>query len=344
MSSMVLLAGLQSPLSKLPIARIALFIVGVGLFITARLLNEPEEEALHGRLSAWWVRLDDLSQGMLAAESNFIKTVSRAMSTMLDDWFGHALVSLRAITVSVSLSYLGAAFVWVIVAVRITPRAIRVLGNDLWILFSLYVAILITLVGVGCFGLLKARKRQKMAAMVVIGITISMAILLSFLADTPSAQIHGLEQFSVAFTISVATDLVLVVVIRMLLRKAASSKVGIALFLDFTAFISTLWPVLIALRVEDPERFGDHVQIMLLYMNASDVLLLSVLFVAGGILVLNHMAWPAVKRPLYALQRMEISEHKKLLHWLGIVALIGSIVIGRTSITIWDFVKGLVKL
>ena len=64
---------------------------------------------------------------------------------------------------------------------------------------------------------------------------------------------------------------------------------------------------------------------------------------AGGILVLNHMAWPAVKRPLYALQQMEISEYKKLLHWLGIVGMVGSFVIGRTSVTIWDFVKSIVK-
>jgi hypothetical protein len=56
---MTLLGGPQFSSSGLLVARIALFIVGAGLFAIGLLLDEAEERVLLERLAAWWVRLDD---------------------------------------------------------------------------------------------------------------------------------------------------------------------------------------------------------------------------------------------------------------------------------------------
>ncbi len=141
------------------------------------------------------------------------------------------------------------------------------------------------------------------------------------------SSLRELLIFSLIFLTSFSSDVLFVTGTRLLLRHLRSTehlyRIAASLILNVVAacLLVTI-PVGIGLQLLKIQwfHFAAIYVFAAVLLNTADVVVCSIFFVILTVLLLHRATWPALERPLYAVQRLGIVGRRKLLISVGSAA------------------------
>jgi len=203
--------------------RILLCTIGVALLFLSSFVYEDGEKNIQSRLEDYWIKIDEQRIRSLATEKHILARLGALATRVLDGLLGKELVSLRALITSTAISWSSFLLVFPLV-LSITKtffhRPLPITYNPFAFILNALWAILLILL---------ARKHTWVAIPLWIAPIIYMVSRAELMHVFPPETVIGI---SIGFALSVAADLLISVVARLLFRKVAA--------LD-NLFISTVW-------------------------------------------------------------------------------------------------------
>jgi hypothetical protein len=295
--------------------RIGLCLIGLALFAAGALLYEDEEMVLQNRLEIWWVALDDMHRKAAAAEGIVLQRIFGATAKMLGAVFGVRFLSIKFALASLATSmlmFLALGFVAITFRHQPAPPGVNYAYSA-----SVYIFIVV---------LLFALSRSGILGLIVA--LVPVCLLGWFMISQGQAgNFFGLG-FGTAG--SILTDALILAAIRRFLRNPPKR------FLVPNLLVGSISLGLLSIMVPQEAlyvlRFYSLIKVnvlvafvaFLLLFNVSDFLFFFSVFVLACLVALHHLAWPTVKRSLYAVQRTSVFSYRKSLCATGIaVFLVG---------------------
>jgi hypothetical protein len=323
---------------------IASGVAGVFCLLTACLAYPGEEGQMQSVLEDLWTKIDDRQKGVLGAHTAFMQQVARAASRGFDQVFGHKLLSLRCLGVSVAYSIASfGLFAFLDNAENLLSGRMPI--RESWSLFgsglleggglaALYMFL-------GSIPLIFKRFRFTKTWLLLILMTVP--LLWEAGSDDPSWALKkmtidflslGLPAVAGAF----ACDLFFIAVTRKLLRWAGemkqSYKIAAVILLNIllgaglvvAPFLGSMGylagDMLSFIAITTPQ---DRIAAAVLFVAGSNTLdfMASCVFVALALALLIHRAlWPLLNRSVFRLQEIGTRGRRALLVSLG-AALLG---------------------
>jgi hypothetical protein len=325
--------------------RLLLCVAGTILLGLVLLVYENDEKTIQSRLEDYWIKLDDRRLKSVATERVLVARLSSFASRILDNFLGHRLISRRAIIVSVLVS-LSTIFLF----------------SNLVALIRLHTGVITTtfwIADIGLLGLVLALgllvRRQVLYASILLAGFFGFCCYRFFIGD--SFRNYGyafLVGSGLGVILSVLTDILLLLLIRLFLRRSSMLLSGFNGFLicAFSLMLAiAVWlgpPMLIKFHNPTFEAKGPLQTVELaadavfLTFNASDFLFLLGLFMAVALLLLHHSLWPVLLRVLYPLQRANLFSHKKEMASAALAMIYAGLPFGKTWMTpTFDLIKKL---
>lgn len=289
------------------------------LLMCVLLLDEADEKTLQEQLINWWIRIDDASQRSISRGTAFllgvVETTLRAFSLL----FGERLLGPKAAAASICYSQVG-------LLVGLIAMSSPGKWSDVDMVGGLLIPAFAILGSLGPY-IKSMRSKLVWLTSAIVAATLHQPITAYIEDSTNALNIWGgpLKWAIVwALLAAVASDFLFIAVTRAILRQARSSKsfifIAALLIGNATIGISLAFiPIWYALNTEWDYFPAGLALGFLGCSNIVDALAgLAALLFAIAILA-QRAFWPALARPLYAIQRNQVfMEHKKLVFFAGV--------------------------
>lgn len=340
---------------------LSLAIAGAFCLLTACLAYPGEEGQMQSALEDLWAKIDDRQKDVLSAHTAFMQQVAKAASRGFDRVFGHELISIRCLGVSISYSIASVSLVgfgsncW---ATHMDGLPLRksweLNGSDLLASGCLTALYLFT----GSIPLIFKNFRFMKTWLFLI--VASVPFLWEAINDQPSWTLQRvLTDFAsfgvVAMVGCFGCDLLFIAATRRSLRWAGEMRqtykitavillnlllgVGLMVAPFFEAFFYTVGNVFSSPTIEDKTA---EVVMAVSASNAIDFLAASVFVVLAAVLLIHRALWPLLNRSIFRLQQIGGNGRRAILVSLGLMLLgAGS----RANVVEWaqkatEFLKG----
>ncbi len=293
--------------------RVLLFLVGLCILMYTFLVYEDQEQQLQSRIENLWVKLYDRSSLALLREQTVISRLAAVSSSLLDAVFGPALICARSILVSITFSV---ALAMTFMSALHWSRHPASWKTDAQIMMYTW-----TFAGLALYFMPASRV---LGALLTFALTAWAGVLVLLSLTTHVRGFQGAPYPTPAMgmivaifvlIVSICVDVTIVALSRRLLRTASrrrSDVVAIGWLLAMLGFAAVL--VYVPLSVASMLR-TTRVAAPMFWMflfNLGDVLALLGISLLLVFLVFHHyLFWPAVLRPLYALQRYRLASIRK---------------------------------
>jgi hypothetical protein len=295
--------------------RAVLHILGLFCLLTSLLLYTDEEGKIQNRLEDFWVRVDDYQRLALSRHAAFMVEVAKLETGLFDYLFGHKLISLQAVTISICFSNISTWLTLYGGNVNVTHRLVLQSAAS-----SLALALL--------FLLIPSRPFR----WVVAGLSLVPAIVVLRAWSTKWD-----ESLPVFFAIVVGgflSDLAFVVITRRLLRWAGDMSrsltvVGVIVLNVLLAFamVGLYYPanyVIERMIGSDYTLVNTVIWESALFAvgtaasNGFDVLLALLFVILALILLLHRGVWPLIGRTLFRIQDIGTKSRRAILASVGV--------------------------
>ena len=315
---------------------IALCVVGALLALTPLLTYEDEDKKIQSRIEAFWIHLDDQRQRAFKLEERLILRVARIASLLLDYLFGPELFSARVVAVTIGIAYtiisllafIGAALVW------------KSGGSGLNALIVPSVLITFAVIVMIFSRRPSASPKLLLLWIVVLGVVAFIELL------RRSLNFQGIIIFLLATLLSIASDVAVLYILRRLLRSTQTDRSFFHIAMRVVLILSAailIWigPLVIAILL-GADRLASMTLAALWVFNLADAIVLAAAFCLAFALLAHHFAWPAIQRPLYAMQRSSSMHYKAAAYTLGAGMLtLGFALTGHPITSISDLIQKL---
>jgi hypothetical protein len=294
--------------------------LGVVLFY-ASFTYEDEQKRLQSTLEDWWIRLSYAEDAALSKHVAFMQAVAKLGSDLFDRVWGKQLLSLRAFGVSVCFTF---------ASTSIIPLVGVAGGPSPWSFGGAFIYF-VAFGGLAfAWGIAPMFIRNRILKGIWFGgivfILLCMSALFAHLGPKDRSATYTMLQ---AFTplLSFLSDLGFVCVTRLVLKRCYQMNrvlriVGL-LFANFVLAMLCIWlPVMIFALVSLKSRNVGWETVgmpvfLLTFSNLADVVVALVFVALAIVMLLHRLIWPALTRPLYALQRVGLIRFRKLLFTSG---------------------------
>jgi len=293
----------------------ALNALGWLLLYSAVFLYEDQEGQMQNRIVRWWVRVDDARIVAHSRLEAFVQGVARLTARGFDQVLGETLISFRFAGVSLCLSIVSGLMALTFGAIR-AHQSVR--------------GPLLMSVGFVAVALLPAFETGRwvrrfwglILIVVVLGPLVPFLFFLYSRRGAASAG-HAVSYVALAFGVSFVCDICYVGLTRWMLRRVAvNSRVsGVVLMVAINLLLLTmllLGPIELGIKLFTYWPEGGEVILFSFFLNAIDFFAGSAALFLGIALLVHRLLWPALEKPLYALQRYQAISNKKLLWGLGL--------------------------
>jgi len=310
-------------------------VLGLVLLYSAVFLYEDQEGRIQNRIVQWWVKVDDARITAHTRVSAFVEAVAGLTARGFDRILGERLVSFRFAGVSLCLSLASFFLVGSISALRLhRPDA----GAAF---FECVLFVFLSLMPIFDDGHW-IMKVWWLALLTALGK--SVGFLLYVLYYVRGAVIAGraLGYVLLALAMSLVSDICYVAITRWMLRRVAANGrfLGIVSMIAANLLILCLLlvvPIELGFKLFKYWQHGSTVIFFSLFLNAIDLVAGSAALIVGTALLTHRLLWPAMEKPLYALQRYEVVRNKKLLWVVGL-----TLTFLPTHVSL-DWLKGLLE-
>ncbi len=291
--------------------RVLFSALGIFTFAVGALVYEDEEQTLQNALERWWVSLDDTQKKLVDAEGRLVRHAIGATGKILDLIFGSEIVSVRTALASIAASGFG-GLIWLNVSrplwqAKASFGLKEVAGALLWISIILLAS---RLGARGCVLLLPF---------------VFVPIVAINIAFFKTGKYWSLVAALAGVALSILSDMVLLAGMRRLLAALNKSKSTttitlLCIGLCLLVFVLFAWlpvkAILLIGRHQNSTLIG--IPLITLLCNLSDLTFLLLVCSVTVMLVLHHVAWTILKRPLYAFQRLSLFQYRKSICCAGI--------------------------
>ena len=272
-------------------------------------LYPHEERSIGDTLAAWWIRINDAGTSAIARNRVLIRDVAAALAHWLDSVFGERLLSIRAIAVSICLSF-SSALAYMGIAALIDPAP----GS--W--NPKIVAVCLPL-SYCCFAVAVGRRRRLLngVSFTLVGGVVTLTIVGLAVNPLPSHALIFLE----AALVAVTCDFLVILLARRLVTIVSSVSIAIAFAIGI---ISALLGVAMlgapALVIYNNgidwdiwAALGFSAGMTNLYAGIVAVALAAL----NTVFLLQRALWSVIERPLYAIDRFGLFQKRKTLFYCG---------------------------
>lgn len=289
------------------------FCLYAGLF-----LYEDEEGRFQNRVQQLWVKVDDVANASRSHVAAFMQEVARLTGIFLDSLFGVPIRYLRLIGISICFS-MASFFLSVLLSIAFNKGPKVPDGGN-----STIRATIISLIYFLFLALVPAITTNKWCLRLWGAVVMCQLLpLLSFLLFlrvhySPQRAALGIEVFLILFATSLIFDVLYIYVTRKMLRHISEADLVhhiISVIADNVLVLGTVlalpWVIGFALF-----RYAQHFSEAVIgsfFLNSIDVLAGSAALIIALLLLLHRLLWPAIERPLYAMQRFNVIKNKKVL-------------------------------
>jgi hypothetical protein len=293
------------------ILRVIFSLAGIATLYIAAFTYEADDKNINSHLAEWWVRLDDYSAIARSTENRILIKIVGVTMALLDGLFGRKLFSLRLLAVSPLFGVLQ-FLVHASIGSLICWYATCQFGDT-----PALSDVLTSFISPVCVVLLIACCRSRA---VTVGVFLILYVVpLLFLFTKAAIGYVAILLFS-AFS-----DSLVLYFVRRILGSVAPDDSNPKLLVNFSgaiALASIIW-IIPAYHYYHNElwRYGQILPTpleMVIGLNLSDMLVLGAVVCAALILLVHHLFWPSIQRPLYTLQKTGITAHKGLAYTLGL--------------------------
>src|ERR1041385_2035142 len=303
--------------------QIASAALGMLLVSWSIFLYEGEERVIDETLAAWWIEVDDFAQTAVKRNLAMLRIAARAVGGWLDGVFGERLVSVRAVSASLTLSR---ASLFLVAFVTSLLDLLKERSN---VVTDLIGVLLVALLSAALFYIAVAPGRSTLRVALATGIVLFLCLfgaLGRYLVGWSGFEVSAIPM---AVTLAVLSDFIVVILTRhVAARIATTNSIGFAVVamcfngaagtlliiptlavlsrsISVSAFsVSAFWFVFAVVLVGASNVFAAVIAFVLAIMFAS--------------LVLHRVFWPIIQRPLYALWRFKLLQNRKVLFYAGV--------------------------
>ena len=321
------------------------------LLVYASFSYEDEEGKIQSRLEEWWIRIDDFKRQALSSHIAFMKVLASLLAGFLDRLFGVRLFSLQSLGVSICYStfWIG-IFLWVATKLNPTPEtadfhALSIAGFGvlfgtipalagktnwsfigirlihIWFVALLYISLDNFLLPFGQIilfvlvqpGMEKARAPGRaslgcafLLTAILVGIVFAVFLFAAFICImrfTTSAIARSTNPVKIiGLTILNVVPVVVFYCLFKLFAFVANFSDRVATIMSFLAFVLMFCGIM---------------------LNIAFILSAGLAVSLAVVLLLHHLFWPLIQRPLYRLQALGIGKRPLLIRLVGLT-LIGA--------------------
>jgi hypothetical protein len=309
-------------------------IVSGGLLLALALANESQERRVQSWFETAWLQLAYVQDAAVGRHMRFMHQVASACNSALNHLFGKRLISIRGILVSATLGLaLFLVSFWLLYALlgeEIINKAVaeRNLGNLSVGQVRGVMSILQSVLGLAgfylvVFALLPALLKPKAVPIWMMLAGLLWVCLLGPCTSVPSAN-TAIDPFVMAICIGVLSDLFLVSILRVVFRKAGTTKsalVGVLLTCISVLFGLIMVSLPIVFSLAFPKSWDVQVSFLLAILNNSAVALVALLPLLVVVAYACHkLLWHPFNNALYAIQRYRtVADQKPALVYSGMI-------------------------
>lgn len=301
--------------------QIASAVLGILLVSWSVFLYEAEERVIDETLATWWIEIDDLAQTAVKRNLATLRIAARAVSGWLSGVFGQRLVSVRAVSASLTLSL---ASLFLVVFVGSLLETLNVRAN-----------VAVDLLGISLFAVLSTTLfyiavspgRSNLRKAVATGIVLFLCLFAAlgrYLVGWSALEIGAIP---LAMMLAVFSDFVVLTLTRKVAaRIATTDNVGFAVVATClngaAGALLIIGPLAVLSKARSASAFWFDFSVVI--AGASNVFAAVIAFTLAFMfasLVLHRMLWPIIQRPLYALWRFKLLQNRQVLFYAGVALL-----------------------
>jgi len=299
-------------------------ILGIVIIIAPYCLYEDQERRIQNKLEKWWINLSDMESASRSRALAFMQEVAKLTGRGFDNLLGKRLLSLRFAVISICFS-LASIFLWgyVILTFRLSshPPANTSAGVSL-IWFLVFLA----------FGSVPAFTNNKVVLglwwfVILINVLPIMGLLL-FVFKTKGVGVaaHGAGYALLPFGFSLFCDLSFIVITRLILRQISKSvrvfHIVLGVLVNLLILVLLIWlPIFVGAKVARLWPLAGGVVMMSFPLNSIDFIVCFAALILATLLLVHHLLWPMIQRPLYAICRFGPPKNKWLTWTIGLTLL-----------------------
>lgn len=293
-------------------------VLGVTLVYLSALLREDEEGQIQNRAEDWWMRVVQSRASFQAKLSSFFQGVAGTTAKLLDRIFGSKLISFRVVGMSILLTP-ASALVFVVIAQLFHfgtqgQTLSGTLRSFAWLCL---------------WALIPAISDKKIVltfwwiSILIAPLSFTGLALILIRKQGTSYFEHVLLYLFSVFALSLLCDVAYLALTRRILLKLSHPltlrNVFYLLGGHFVLLVILLIaPIFIGLKVAPHSLSLGGAFISSFAFNGLDVVVTSLGVVVGLALLVHHLIWSGIDRPLYAFQRFSpIQNHKKWMFVAG---------------------------
>jgi hypothetical protein len=294
--------------------------IGILLVSWSVFLYEAEERVIDETL-AWWIEIDDLAQTAVKRNLAMLRIAARAVSGWLSGVFGERLLSMRAVSASLTLSVASLFLVGFVISLLDLLRERSNVATDI------VGVLLAALLSAALFYVAVAPGRSSLRVAVATGIVLFLCcfeVLGRFLVGWSGFEMSAIPTTAM---LAVFSDFVVVTLTRRVAtRIATTDSIGFAVIATCLNGVAGALLIIapLAVLIKSGPVSAPWFVFAVVMAGASNVFAAVIAFtltVMFASLVLHRVFWPIIQRPLYALWRFKLLQNRKVLFYSGVVLL-----------------------
>jgi len=303
-------------------------LLGVFCILSAIALYPAEEKQVQSKFEDFWIRVDDRKNLARSRNTKFMQSIASLETSFLDRLFGRSLISLRAISMSFSLSVAIMSGLYSIVLLRGN------LNENSEQEFLPAVAVFGCSFGLGLASVFMQKRLIITGSAVVVALTFTFGIVW-FIELMPKGNEDIAWTVIAASLGSLLCDAAFIALTRKLISRAAQvtslSKILIIVFGNLTLAILLLSPILL--------RPISLVFFVVAITNVLDVALAGLFFLLSAVLLIHRVLWPLFTRTLFKMQDIGTKGRRAILTAVGVALLSTSVFSGKFPELLNDITK-----
>jgi hypothetical protein len=309
--------------SAVIVFRVVAGVVGVAAFYLALFLYDDEEGRLHNRLEQLWISVHDRARATSNKSTALVNSIGGILTTVFNRLFGGRLLSFRAVVMSYNMSFLGATLY----------GAFKIWASGDSALLNLLLGLLIM-----CFiiPMMISSKRWVLLFCSLLLLTFFGNAVLVFSTLLPANEIEMNVRdemiLTIASTLSIVSDFVIVLIIRKAVRALKHSYSIPIVSLIITALVAAgaalFFIQYLIFKYTDADDLGGSTRYVvnslsnsLFRDNVLPALMAFLPALALALVILHRSMWPLTARLVYQLPRSKVLANKKLLFSIGTACL-----------------------
>ncbi|HMD83564.1 MAG TPA: hypothetical protein VKO18_02545 [Terriglobia bacterium] len=304
-------------------------LLGLMFIFAALFLYEDEERRIQSKVEEWWIKLSDKQSASRSQDAAFMQEVAKLTGRGFDRLLGKRLLSLRFVFISICFSIASVFLLGsIIYTFRKPPAGESAQGSFLSFLIIL------------AFALVPAFTDSKILLgiwwLIILVNLIQIVPLLLFFFRTYGGGVaaRSVGYVVLALAISLSCDLSYIAITRWILRRISKIdrvyEIVLQILLNLLILALLIWlPMIVGEKVAKFSLWGGGTVWVSIELNLIDSIAGFAGLILAFVLLLHHLLWPMIQRPLYAICRFAPLKNKRLLWTIGL-----SLIFLPTHITI----------